>query len=330
MNGKSQISIVVPIYNKEEHLEKCLESITTQSFENIEVLLVDDGSTDGCSDICAKFTESDERFNYIYQDNLGLSGARNTGIRLAKSDWITFHDADDLMAPTGLQNVFTDAMEYNADIAAGVFERQNGLNKRIDKVFQEFRLISDFKNDEDLARKYCTHFSCGNKIYKKKVFDKHIFQPGLYMQDIDLWLRLMTAEYTFLQTEHIFATYVAHEGSESRQRNDLRFESLFILINGLDEYYQSKGLSEYHHIWQFALLQGAIAFFAKWKLDDNDVTDLDRIRDVLGRITEQTLEDFFNFKNKGNIIPILVSIRDGNYDLARKSMEVGLLISGKH
>ena len=317
------LSIIVPIYNKSAYLENSLRSITSGSLTHFQVIMVDDGSTDGSSDIAKSWAEKDKRFKYVRQDNQGLSAARNRGIKEAETKWVTFHDADDLLHPDAIAALIHDAEKEEVDIAAGVFQRKNGDNIRIDKAFQTVHLIENFEHDAKLAKKFCTHFSCCNKIFSSHIFKEHRFQPGLYMQDIDFWLRVLFAKYRFLQTEHVVATYVAHQESESRQRKNERFESLFQLYNGLKDYYQKKELDAQSPIWQFALLQGAIAFFARWKLEDNNHQDLDRICDLLNDIPEIVFEDFFNEKNRGNIIPILISIRNKNYSAAKMAHELG-------
>lgn len=92
-----EISIIVPIYNVEKYIFKCLESIVNQSFTDFEVILVDDGSTDNSSIICNKFVTEDSRFKYFYKNNGGLSDARNYGLNYAKGKYVVFIDSDDFI-----------------------------------------------------------------------------------------------------------------------------------------------------------------------------------------------------------------------------------------
>lgn len=108
-----QITLIVPIYNTAAYLPACLDSIAAQTFDDIEVLLVDDGSTDQSPEIAQRYAERDPRFRYIRQPNSGASAARNTGIRAAKGEYIAFIDSDDWVAPT-----YTDTLRHtDADIA---------------------------------------------------------------------------------------------------------------------------------------------------------------------------------------------------------------------
>lgn len=115
MNNIS-ISIIVPIFNKEKYLNECLNSILNQTLKSIEVILVDDGSTDDSKKICDKFLEKDKRIRYYYQKNEGLASARQTGIDKSKGEYIGFIDADDWIELNMYESMYNKAKEYNADI----------------------------------------------------------------------------------------------------------------------------------------------------------------------------------------------------------------------
>ena len=101
------ISIVVPIYNVKDYLEECVESIKNQTYEDYELILVDDGSTDGCGEIVDRLADSDERIIAIHKANGGLSDARNAGIKIAKGEYITFIDSDDGIEVDYLEKMIT-------------------------------------------------------------------------------------------------------------------------------------------------------------------------------------------------------------------------------
>lgn len=109
------VSIVLPIYNMEQYLGRCLESISSQTYELFEVIMVDDGSTDKSSEIARAFL-ADERFKYVYQQNSGVSVARNMGIELANGRWIAFIDPDDYISNDYLEQLLTETQDHNADI----------------------------------------------------------------------------------------------------------------------------------------------------------------------------------------------------------------------
>lgn len=108
MIGKDSplISVIVPIYNVEEYLPRCLESISNQSYKHIEIILVDDGATDSSTKIIQKYVQKDERMRAIHKTNGGLSSARNRGIQEAKGEYLTFIDADDYVANDYVEYLF--------------------------------------------------------------------------------------------------------------------------------------------------------------------------------------------------------------------------------
>lgn len=111
------VTVVIPVYNAEPALAETLDCLASQTYQDIEVLLVDDGSTDASADICRSFVERDSRFRYIYQDNAGAGAARNHGLDLACGEYVMFLDSDDLFEPTLLERLHEAIAASNADVA---------------------------------------------------------------------------------------------------------------------------------------------------------------------------------------------------------------------
>lgn len=114
---KNKISIIVPIYNSEKYLSECIESILKQTYTNIEVILVDDGSTDQSSSICKKYENIDSRVKYFFQNNFGVSAARNYGINLSEGEYIGFIDSDDFIDSRMYETMINAITEYDVDLA---------------------------------------------------------------------------------------------------------------------------------------------------------------------------------------------------------------------
>ena len=111
-----QISVIVPVYKVESYLPRCIDSILAQTFTDFELILVDDGSPDNCGVICDEYAARDNRIHVIHKENGGVSSARNAGIRLAGSDWITFVDSDDYLAENALDRAHYWSEHDSADI----------------------------------------------------------------------------------------------------------------------------------------------------------------------------------------------------------------------
>lgn len=117
MNEK--ISIIIPVYKVEEYLPKCLDSIVRQTYTNLEIILVDDGSPDNCGEICDNYAKEDSRIKVIHKENAGVARARNDGIEIATGDYISFIDSDDWIAENTYEVLYNGLKEYDADCSVG-------------------------------------------------------------------------------------------------------------------------------------------------------------------------------------------------------------------
>jgi len=160
-----QISIVVPIYNTARYLRECIESIINQSFTNIEIILVNDGSTDNSLDICYEYKERDSRVIVINQKNSGVAVARNAGLKIATGEYIIFLDSDDIFSNNLLEKLYNQAEKTNADITIC---RENALYEN--EPLQKIRWYMD-----DIASPPCEVFSV--KIYSKYILNFCILWP---------------------------------------------------------------------------------------------------------------------------------------------------------
>lgn len=122
MTKEPLISIVIPMYNVAKYLPRCLASVTGQTYKNIEIILVDDGSTDGSGSIADDFAKKDKRAQVIHQKNRGLSAARNAGLKKATGEYIAFIDSDDYVEPEYVEKLYLLASKYDADVATCQFE----------------------------------------------------------------------------------------------------------------------------------------------------------------------------------------------------------------
>jgi glycosyltransferase involved in cell wall biosynthesis len=322
------VSIVVPTYNKREFLTDALKSAVDQSYGSIEVIVVDDGSTDGSGNVADAFASSHPAMRVVHQQNGGLSNARNRGIQEARGELIFFHDADDLMEPDAIANLVSVYEAHGSDVTGGVFRRRVAGQDRVVESFRKFEPELNFRHSIPLALHYATNLSSCNKLFRRSFLDAHglRFADRLYMQDVDFWLRTMFLSENITQTAHVVATYVARPGSWSTQKTAGRFESLFDLFDRVANFFEENALAEFDLVRHFALIQAAIWFFAKWKLEEwpgpkagpAGRADLRRIQDLLARIPAEHFTEFFVQKNKGIVVPTLLALRSGNFKFAKR------------
>lgn len=164
------ISIIVPIYNTEKYLKRCIESILNQTYKNIELLLIDDGSTDNSLKICEEYALKDDRIRVFHKENGGQGSARNMGIENAKGEYIGFVDSDDYISPQMYEILLNDIETYDADISSC----RTGHTEDFDVTgTDEIRI---YENDEiiEMHLKFTEEIgqSPADKLYKKKMWDE--------------------------------------------------------------------------------------------------------------------------------------------------------------
>ena len=180
------VSIIVPIYNVEPYLRGCLDSLLNQTFKDFEVIMVDDGATDSSGAIADEYAQKDKRFSVIHQKNKGLSGARNTGLKVAKGSYISFLDSDDYFHPDFLnlmmqvaQNEQTDVVFCNLAHTSSLYQKmQAGLKLTDFKLTRYFKPFTDFLKEKSLITQVCV------KLYKKSVLGDLTFKEGIYFEDV--------------------------------------------------------------------------------------------------------------------------------------------------
>ncbi len=173
------ISVIVPVYRVELYLDRCIQSVLRQTYTKFELLLIDDGSPDNCGTICDDYAKRDIRIRVIHQENMGLSEARNNGLKIAKGDYITFLDSDDFWHCDYLNVMMKAIQKYDADIVQCSYETGTGNNfSIIDKKGKEIIF-----NTQEALGDYRYKVSAWAKIYHRKVMNGVIFPKKLINED---------------------------------------------------------------------------------------------------------------------------------------------------
>ncbi len=176
------ISVIVPVYNVAQYLPASLESILSQDYESLEVILIDDGSTDPSGDICDAFARKDHRIRVIHRQNGGAAAAKNTGLAVATGDYLSFVDSDDFLEPGAYRYMWEALRSTGAD--AGEFSFRDVYRNRTEAqiLYPERRTMT---GREYLIR-YTEHWSGAllwNKLYKRRLFDGVFFEEGHKIDD---------------------------------------------------------------------------------------------------------------------------------------------------
>ena len=178
------ISVIVPVYKVEMYLKRCIDSIVTQTYSNIELILIDDGSPDNCPQICESYKEKDSRIVVIHKKNEGLSAARNKGLDIAHGDYITFIDSDDWVSTEYLSKLYSSIKETNADIAIVNHKQVTDFPVKLSEKNRTIRLFSRQEALFELIARQNQPFviSCG-KLYRKELFNAIRFPTGKCHED---------------------------------------------------------------------------------------------------------------------------------------------------
>ena len=186
------ISIIVPVYKTEQYLNRCIDSIINQTYKNLEIILIDDGSHDGCGKICDEYAKKDERIKVVHKSNGGMSSARNVGLDTAKGDYIAFVDSDDYIALDMMEKMRAYVADNNADMAVCGFTR---LSEKKVLLEQGKEVISGVYSPEKLFESERAHIdgivdrvslyteSLCNKLYKRYIFDDLRLKVGKNHED---------------------------------------------------------------------------------------------------------------------------------------------------
>ncbi len=207
MNKKPKISVILPVYNVEKYLDRCLKTVVQQSLKDIEIIIIDDGSTDNCPKLCDEWAKKDSRIRVIHKKNEGLGMARNTGINNATGKYICFFDSDDYIEKDTLKETYNQIEKNKADICCFGFCKVNSVGKVVQKVIPNMEkniyiddeILDDFlpnliSNDPNKKNKNNLIMSAWGALFSleliKKVNWKFVSERKIISEDVYSLLKL--------------------------------------------------------------------------------------------------------------------------------------------
>lgn len=222
------ISIIVPVYNAEMYIERCVKSIQNQTYSHFELILVNDGSKDNSLEICKMLAKQDERIVVLNRSNGGASAARNMGLANMRGQYVVFADSDDYVSPSYLENLYMAVKQDQYDIVQCNLESTNELDKKLEKVSFEKTDVEEVTKTEALnERKY--KVSVWGKIYSSHIFENFHFKEGIiYEDDASYYIFVDRAQKLAILNETLYFYYMSEN---SVMRNDKKDKSVaFISI----------------------------------------------------------------------------------------------------
>ncbi len=234
------ISVVIPIYNVEKYLKRCIDSIIAQTYKNLEIILVDDGSPDTCPKICDDYAKKDERIIVIHKQNGGLSDARNYGIEAAKGHYISFVDSDDYVSKDYIKILYESLKAENSDMAIGghvvLYPNGKKINKYTGDEYREGpeTILKRILYDDGIDLSACS------KLYKKELFKDIRFPVGRLYEDAATSFKLIdTANAISVASKPIYH-YIIRENSISNDTFSNGKMDLIISTREMADYIKDK------------------------------------------------------------------------------------------
>ncbi|MBR1735149.1 MAG: glycosyltransferase [Alphaproteobacteria bacterium] len=217
-----KISVIVPIYNVEKYIRRCLDSIINQTFHELEIICVNDGSTDKSEEILIEYKKKDSRIKIINQENSGLSAARNSGLKIAQGEYVGFVDSDDWIDLDFFEKLYSAAKTCDADAACAEIKRTHASGKIITKLkFEKLQVLTSVyeKYSYNKIPKMCYVW---NKIYKKSELDRQnlSFKEGVMFEDIYFTPKFLYFSKKIVIVPDVYYNYWANNKSISRDMRD--------------------------------------------------------------------------------------------------------------
>ena len=298
------ISVIIPVYNKEKYIKETIISIINQTYSNLEIIIVNDGSTDTSKDICVQFQKKDNRIKLINTDNHGAGHARNIGINTAKGKYISFIDADDYIDKDYYNILYNMIAKYEADIAECKYIRvkqneKNIQNKKEDniKLFTNIQKLEILYGDD--VHEYVNSVIMCNKLFKKELFKNTYYPENRVIDDEFITYKLIYKSKKIVTTDRELYFYVQSE--DSVMRNNFKEKRVIDTIDVYDEVYNfsvDSNLQEIQEIVLIRYLNYCIELVHKTKLSEQ-ISQKDKvIKFIQEKFEEKKKKYYEKYNNK--------------------------------
>ena len=315
MKNRPIISIIVPVYNVESYLERCINSILNQTFKNFELILVDDGSTDGCKDICNEYKTKDKRIKVIHKENGGLSSARNAGLDIARGKYIGFVDSDDFINKDMYKTLFNTIQDNNSDMVICDYYKVNedDINKfRNLKCNCENIKIKNLNNLESIDNLFLTgekFIFAWNKLYKRDLFSDLRYEQGRIYEDEYLAHRILYKCKKVSVIEVKMYYYVQRKGSLINSPFTVRrFDKVYAIKDRVD-FLREKKLTNLEDKAEKTFIDYFVwNYFVAYQRLENIESELKILKKMFNRVFFKSLDNkFISLKEKLTLVILYLS-----------------------
>ncbi len=261
-NNNQLISVIVPVYKVEKYLDRCIESIVNQTYKNLEIILVDDGSPDNCPAICDSWSKKDDRIKVIHKPNGGLSDARNAGLKIASGDFIAFVDSDDHIKPNTYESLINKQKESDSDLTfckyIYSYEKDNTIIN-VDEL--DLKLLCENRDISHFYHRATTNKKVGDKIeikgavmafvwrilFKRSAISNNNFVVGVKFMEDQLFLSQLLSQkkYKLSFVDEYLYFYSIRSGSLVHVKAKGIVENMKIFVSNMERYLLNSDFSKY-------------------------------------------------------------------------------------
>lgn len=323
------ISIIVPVYNVDKYLSTCIDSIINQTYKNLEIILVDDGSTDNCGKICDMYKTIDSRIKVIHKKNGGLSDARNKGIDMSTGKYIGLVDSDDYIHPQMYEILYSNMVKYNGDIVVCNYVKYESYDfyayQNIDDKVEIYNNIDSL--DLVFGEKEGQCITPWNKIYNRNIFKNLRFEVGKIYEDKLISHRILYTSKRTIFIPNILYFYRQRKGSLSHSEFNIKtLDSLYA--------YRDAMIFLYSNANDYAKLKSQNTYVYYFFKDYFRAKKFLNEKDDLKKIKKEFISTFYilmrskNFRIREKISWVIFAINDNLYEVVFKKLYNKIKLEG--
>lgn len=258
MNVK--VSVIIPIYNVEQYLIRCVESVMSQSYSHLEIILVDDGSPDKCPEICDLLSREDARIKVIHKENGGLSSARNAGLDVATGDYIAFVDSDDYIDKSMIEIMIVAVEKYGVPVACCGRVRVSNTNQNLMFNLPKEKVLTGEQAIKEVLLGGCVEEAAWDKLYKADIFKNRRFPLGEINEDVVQTIEILGACKSIVHVGKPLYYYCENIGSITQNGYDRRKTSIIKHLDQIRKYLEKEypKLNNYVSVLETRYCQSAL------------------------------------------------------------------------
>ena len=274
------ISVIIPVYNVEKYIKRCLESVINQTYKDIEIIIIDDGSTDNSGIICEEYSKRDKRIKVVHTENAGAARARNIGLDMAKGEYISFIDSDDWIMLNFLSTLLYLCKDNDADIAKCETIDVKDENFKINNNNTEIKIYNSKEIMNSIySQPKLFNVAVMNKLYKRKIFENLRFKEGIINEDEDILCKVIYNAETIVITNQVLYCYFLSENSVTRSKFRVKNLDILDIFKDRMEFLKNNGYIEIYRQTEAQYLRIIGIFY--YNIFKNDWKDKEKYLDDL-------------------------------------------------